>query len=232
MLPIIPNVIVMCVSVLGVHVKVVSSCSTYETPAFNLPTLRAAQGNALDWQVPVYPGIRYVLLVKVWTLLLVKVRTPVLPNVLNVENVWSMGQYYAKSVQILVLHIWKISFVIPMVILYSMLINNQLTTVIYLLRLYRYLSLLVLVDVVIICLAVLLCLSSCITIAHFLSSCISLIVPLMVEMVIRKLRMVICRSLQSRNYVALNVNTLLYFLTLYTLWTVRILEMFFSTRFR
>ncbi len=143
-----------------------------------------------------------------------------------------MGQCYVKSVQILVLHIWKISFVILMVILYSMLINNQLTTVIYLLRLYRYLSLLVLVDVVIICLAVLLCLSSCMTIAHFLSSCISLIVPLMVEMVIRKLRMVICRSLQSRNYVALNVNTLLYFLTLYTLWTVRILEMFFSTRFR
>ncbi len=96
MLPI-PNVILMCVSVLGVHVKVVSSCSTYETPAFNLPTLRAAQGNALDWQVPVYPGIRYVLLVKVWTLLLVKLQTRVLPNVRNVENVWSMGQYYVKK---------------------------------------------------------------------------------------------------------------------------------------
>ena len=48
-----------------VHVKVVSVVSDHKTPTFSLPTLRAAQGSALDWPVPVYPGKRHVLLVKV-----------------------------------------------------------------------------------------------------------------------------------------------------------------------
>ncbi len=47
-----------------VHVKTVVRVSDHKMPAFSLPTLRAAQRNALDWQVAVYSGKRHVLLVK------------------------------------------------------------------------------------------------------------------------------------------------------------------------
>ncbi len=48
-----------------VYVKTVLAVSDHDILAFSLPTLRAAQGSALDWPVPVYPGKRHVLLVKV-----------------------------------------------------------------------------------------------------------------------------------------------------------------------
>ncbi len=41
-------------------------------PTFRVPTLRAAQGSALDWPVPVYPGKTHVLLLKMEMLLFVK----------------------------------------------------------------------------------------------------------------------------------------------------------------
>ncbi len=41
-------------------------------PVFRIPTLRAAQGSALDWPVPVYPGRIHVLLVKMVMLLFIK----------------------------------------------------------------------------------------------------------------------------------------------------------------
>ncbi len=48
-----------------VYVKTVLAVSDHDMLAFSLPTLQAAQGSALDWPVPVYPGNRHVLLVKV-----------------------------------------------------------------------------------------------------------------------------------------------------------------------
>ncbi len=52
------------VKVVVVHVETVVMVSDCSMPAFSLPTLRAAQRKALDWQVAVYTGKRHVLLVK------------------------------------------------------------------------------------------------------------------------------------------------------------------------
>ncbi len=96
-----------------VHVKVVSVVSDHKMPTFSLPTLRAAQGNAFDWPVPVYPGIRHVLLVKmVKRPIDVKLRMHALTtykNVFSVERVWWGVPNYVKSVQIVVLRTLKIN---------------------------------------------------------------------------------------------------------------------------
>ena len=69
MLPLPVALMVVCV---GVYAKTVFSRCTHKMPTFRVPTLRAAQGSALDWPVPVYPGKTHVLLVKMVLLLNVK----------------------------------------------------------------------------------------------------------------------------------------------------------------
>ncbi len=51
--------------VLGVYVKTVSHRRSHDKPTFCLPTLRAALGKTSGRRIPVYPGIRHVLLAKV-----------------------------------------------------------------------------------------------------------------------------------------------------------------------
>ena len=62
---VLPMPVVPVVVFVGVYEKTVNSRRSHNIPMFRVPTLRAAQGSALDWPVPVYPGKRHVLLVKV-----------------------------------------------------------------------------------------------------------------------------------------------------------------------
>ncbi len=133
-----------------VHVKVVLMVSDCKMPTFSLPTLWAAQGSALDWPIPVYPGKRHVLLVKtVKRPINVKLQKHALTtfkNVSSVERVWWGVPIFVKSVQMPVLHISKINLSTAMVVLSTMQLLVKLPCFHSLLKLYLCRSLRVLVS--------------------------------------------------------------------------------------